>query len=125
MATKEKEKMEESTNGGQERNPLLDAARKVLLAGIGAVALAQEEIEDFVNKLVERGEIAEKDGKKLMREVMERRKKETEKAEDEVSKRVEDVLDRMNVPTKADFEALSEKISALSKKVDELKKSQA
>lgn len=124
MATKQKEEAQGTTNG-QERNPLLDAARKVLLAGIGAVALAQEEIEDFVNKLVERGEIAEKDGKKLVREVMERRKKETDKAEDEIAKRVEDVLDRMNVPTKSDIEVLSEKITALSKKVDELKKSQA
>ena len=107
-----------------ERNPLLDAARKVLMAGIGAVALAQDEIEDFVNRLVERGEIAEKDGRKLVREVMDKRRKEAEKAEDGVSKRVEEVLDRMNVPTKADIEALGDKIAALTKKVDELKKSQ-
>jgi len=105
-----------------ERNPLLEATRKVLLASIGAVALAQEEIEVFVNKLVERGEIAEKDGKKLVRDVMEKRKKEAKKAEDELDKRLEDLLDRMNVPTKSDIEALSAKITALSKKVDALKK---
>jgi poly(hydroxyalkanoate) granule-associated protein len=105
-----------------ERNPLLEATRKVLLASIGAVALAQEEIEAFVNKLVERGEIAEKDGKKLVRDVMEKRKKEAKKAEDELDKRMEDLLDRMNVPTKSDIEALSAKITALSKKVDALKK---
>jgi len=126
MATKEKAKVSaEPTNGTDERNPLLDAVRKVLLAGIGAVALAQEEIEDFVNKLVERGEIAEKDGKKLVREVMAKRKKEAEKAEDEFSKQVEEILDRMNVPTKADIDSLGEKITSLSKKVDDLKKSQA
>jgi poly(hydroxyalkanoate) granule-associated protein len=105
-----------------ERNPLLEATRKVLLASIGAVALAQEEVEAFVNKLVERGEIAEKDGKKLVRDVMDKRKKEAKKAEDELDKRIEDLLDRMNVPTKSDIEALSAKITALSKKVDELKK---
>jgi poly(hydroxyalkanoate) granule-associated protein len=105
-----------------ERNPLLEATRKVLLASIGAVALAQEEIEVFVNKLVERGEIAEKDGKKLVRDVMDKRKKEAKKAEDELDNRMEDLLDRMNVPTKSDIEALSAKITALSKKVDELKK---
>jgi len=105
-----------------ERNPLLEATHKVLLASIGAVALAQEEIEAFVNKLVERGEIAEKDGKKLVRDVMDKRKKEAKKAEDELDKRVEDLLDRMNVPTKSDIEALSAKITALSKKMDELKK---
>ena len=35
--------VEEAINGKEERNPLLDAARRVLLAGIGAVALAQEQ----------------------------------------------------------------------------------
>ena len=39
-------------------NPLLDSLRRVLMAGIGMVALAQEEIEDFVNRLIDRGEIA-------------------------------------------------------------------
>ena len=126
MPTKEKVKVTaESANGAEERNPLLEAVRKVLLASIGAVALAQEEIEDFINKLVERGEIAEKDGRKLVHEVMEKRKKDAEKAEDEFSKRVEEILERMNVPTKGDIDSLGEKITTLSKKVDDLKKSQA
>lgn len=115
-------KKEEIIQEAEEHPPLFEAVRKVLLAGIGAIALAQEEIEEFVNRLVERGEIAEKDGRKLVREVMDKRKKETEKAEDEVTRRVEGVLDRMSVPSKADIELLSQKISELSKKVDELKK---
>ncbi len=120
-----KKAVKEGTNGAEEHNPLFDAARKVLLASIGAVALAQDEIEDFIDRLVERGEIAEKDGRKLVREIGERRQKETKKAEGEVNKRIEDMLDRMNVPTKADIDALGEKIAALTKKVEELKKSQA
>ncbi len=115
-----KEKVEETN--GKERNPLLEASRKVLLASIGAVALAQDEIEDFVNRLIERGEIAEKDGRKLIREVMDRRKKTTKDAESEMVKRVEDILDRLNVPTKSDIESLSDKIATLTRKVDELKK---
>jgi len=111
----------ENTKDEKERKPLFDAARKVLLASIGVVALAQDEIEDFVNRLVERGELAEKDGRKLVKEVRERREKRFQKAEDEITKRVEKILDRMNVASKADIEALSDKIAALSKKVDELK----
>jgi polyhydroxyalkanoate synthesis regulator phasin len=112
------------TSGAEERTPLFDAARKVLLAGIGAVALAQDEIEDFIDRLVERGEIAEKDGRKLVSEIKERRMKGATKAEEMITKRVEAILDRMNVPAKADIDALSEKIAALTKKVEELKKSQ-
>jgi poly(hydroxyalkanoate) granule-associated protein len=120
MATKTKE--QEIFEEDEEMNPLLDAARKVLLAGIGAIALTQEAVEDFVNRLIDRGEIAEKDGRKLIKEVMDKRKKGAEKAEDEVTKRVETVLDRMSVPSKADIDALSAKITELSKKVDALKK---
>ena len=123
MATKTKTpEVLEITNGKEEHNPLYEALRKVLLASIGAFSLGKEEIEDFVDKLIERGEIAEKDGRKLVREVMDRRKKDAEKAEDEITKRIENVMERMNVPSKADIDALSEKIVALSKKVDELKK---
>lgn len=124
MPTKKNPEMivEPTTNGKEEPNALFEAARKVLLAGIGAVALAQDEVEDFVDRLIERGEIAEKDGRKLVREVMDKRKKEASKAEDEVTKRVENVLDRMSVPSKADIETLSEKITQLSKKIDDLKK---
>jgi polyhydroxyalkanoate synthesis regulator phasin len=106
----------------EESSRFMEITRKVLLASIGAVALAQEEVEAFVSKLVERGEIAEKDGKKLVHDVMEKRKKEAKKAEDEVDKRMQEVMDRMNVPTKGDIDALSAKITALTKKVDELKK---
>ncbi len=105
----------------EERSPLLDLARKVLLAGVGAVALAQDEVEDFVNRLVERGEIAEKDGRQLVRDLLERRKQEAAKAEEELDKRVAELLQRMNVPTKADIDALSAKITALTQKVEELK----
>jgi polyhydroxyalkanoate synthesis regulator phasin len=126
MATKtmKPDEVKEAPNGHEkeEHNVFYKAVRNVLLGSIGAVALSQDNIEDFVNKLVERGEIAEKDGRKLVREVMERRKKETKKAEDEVSKRIEEILERMQVPSKADIEALSEKITVLAKKVDELKK---
>jgi len=124
MPTKSKQP-EAKKNRSEERKRLLEAARKVLLAGIGAVALAQDEAEDFVEKLVERGEIAQKDGKKLIQEMIDKRKKNAEKVEDEIGGRVEEVLTRMKVPTKSDIEALSTKIADLSEKLEELKKSQS
>jgi poly(hydroxyalkanoate) granule-associated protein len=127
MAKKVEEKVEEveaQVTEETEQNPLVAMARKVLLAGMGVVALTQEEVERIVAKLVERGEIAEQDGKKVVGEVMERRKKEAKKAEAEMDKRVEDLLSRMKVPTKGDIDALSAKITALSKKIDELKEGQ-
>ena len=120
MAKKVKKAAKEAA-GEAERSPLLAPVRRVLLAGIGAVALAQDEAEDFVDKLVERGQIAEADGKKLVRDLMDRRKREAKKAEKRLDRQVEEVLTRMNIPTKAEIEALGDKIAELTKKVEELK----
>lgn len=119
------EEMEE-----KEANPFVETTRKVLLAGLGAVALAQEEAESFINKLVERGEIAEKDGRQLLKDLMERRKEVAEEMAEEIPERdldvrIERILHRMNVPSKNDINALSRQITALTQKVDELKKAQA
>jgi polyhydroxyalkanoate synthesis regulator phasin len=100
---------------------LLAGVRRVLMAGVGAVALAQDEVEEFVKKLVDRGEIAEKDGRKLVDDILEKRKNRTEKAEDALESRIESLLDRMNVPSKSDIDQLSKKITLLAEKVDELK----
>ena len=103
----------------EERNRLLEATRKVMLAAVGAVGLAQDEMEDFVNRLVKRGEIAEKDARKLVKEVTEKRRKNVQKG---AEKRVDKMFDRMNIPSKADIEELNAKISILTAKVEELKK---
>ncbi|WP_374686284.1 phasin family protein [Promineifilum sp.] len=105
-------------------NTLLAGLRRVLMASIGAMALSQEQIEDFVGKLVERGEIADSDARRLLNDVVERRVKmvqdSTKRAEGEFDKRVENLLARMNIPSKTELDTLSEKIGELSRKVDEL-----
>jgi poly(hydroxyalkanoate) granule-associated protein len=115
-----------SENG---HNHMLEMARRVLLAGIGAVALAQEEIEEFINKLIERGEIAEQDGRRLMKDLVERRKKQANEVrtdtEEQFEQRMEEILARMNIPSKTDIDELGKKVTALSRKVDQLKKEQS
>lgn len=118
-------------------------ARKVLLAGMGAVALTLEEAQEFVEKLVERGEIAETDAQKLMQDLRKRAQR-SEKEATKVAKKaekntkgavkkaegvlegaleetVEGVLKGLNVPSKSDVDALSKKIGDLSRKVDALR----
>lgn len=114
-------KKEEATKEEEKKvSPLLEPLRKVVLASIGAVAIAQEEAEDLINKLVERGEIAREEGRKLMDDMTAKRR---EKVQAQFDKRVEATLDRMNVPTKADLRAVEKKLDELNKKLDQLVKS--
>ena len=121
MPTKPKEEAVEEPKE-KSQHQMMEMLRRLFLASIGAAVIAQEELEALVNKLVERGELAEKDGKKLMGEMMDKRKTKTADVSGEISKNIEGVLSRMNIPTKADVDVLGQKINALSKKVDELKK---
>ena len=115
----EEEVVQETTN------LFVEGIRRVLLAGVGAFAMAQDEAEKFVNKLVEKGEIAEKDGRSLLSDLAEDRKQRTKESSkrvsDELEKRMESLLNRMNIPTKSDIEQLSNKVAELTKKIDTLK----
>jgi len=107
----------EENNEQEKRSALYETSRKVLLAAVGAAVLAQEEIDGFVTRLTERGELAEKDARKLMREVMDRREKILKEKQAEAQR------SHPSVATKADIEALNARIAELTKALEELKKS--
>jgi poly(hydroxyalkanoate) granule-associated protein len=127
------DKVKETVAGTAEQvqqSHFVGMAHKMVLAGIGAGVLTKEETEKLLKKLVDRGQIAEVESRKMMKGAVARRKKEArhamrgaKKAEAEMDKHIEEVLSRMNIPTKAEIEALSAKITTLTRKVDELKKS--
>ncbi len=99
----------------EKRDRLIELSRKILLAGLGAAALAQEEMERFVQLLVERGELAEKEARQMMREILDRR--------DQIMReRKAEHPSQPAAATKADIEALSAKITELNKKIEELRK---
>ena len=109
-------------------NTLVEGLRKLLLASVGAVAMTRDEIEAFVNKLVERGELAQKDGEKLLKELRERvseSRPRVQKVGERVEQGVEEFLNRLNIPSKHDIDELSAKIAQLSARVDELRKQQS
>lgn len=102
-------------------SPLFDLSRKVLLAAVGAVALAQDEIEEFVQRLVDRGEIAEKEGRSLIQEILEQRKKAKEEIRHKAGQRLNEAFARMDLPTRQDIEQLQQKINELTEKIEQLK----
>jgi poly(hydroxyalkanoate) granule-associated protein len=107
---------------------LVEGLRKLLLASIGVIAMTRDEIEAFVNKLVERGELAQKDGEKLLKELRTRVREgrpQVQNVGERVEQGIEDFLNRLNIPSKHDIDELSAKIAQLSARVDELRKQQS
>lgn len=106
------------------RGSLYETTRLVLLAGVGAISLAQEEINNFLDRLVERGEMAETDARKLVREVMDRR----EKLEQERRERAVEVGraadTRQPAATRADIDALNARVAELTRQIEALRRQQ-
>ena len=103
-------------------------ARRVLLTSLGAVALSYDEGDEFLNKLAERGEVAEADLVNLVNDfvarsnereakAMDTRRTTIDKAAYALADSVEVILGRLNVPSRGDLEELSRKISKLNERV--------
>ncbi len=108
----------------EEQNKLQETLHRMMRLTVGTVGLVQDEVQRFVNKACERGEIAEKEARKTMQDVSEKRKgaeKQVDKGLKEMDKRFEEMLTKLNIPTKNDINALNEKIADLTKKVEDLK----
>jgi polyhydroxyalkanoate synthesis regulator phasin len=112
--TKKENATQDETTAATSSFGLLDISRKVLLAGVGAAVLAQDEISDFVDHLVERGEIAEQDARKLIKEVLDKQQKFINDVRSEQSQK------QSRYATRSDIEELTTRIMELNKKLEEL-----
>jgi poly(hydroxyalkanoate) granule-associated protein len=117
-----------------ETMPAVDAMRRLLLASIGAMALSYDEAEKFINRLIERGELAQKDGEKVMNEVMNRFRQRPQEAQAEaenkanelgnqIEQNVEQFFNRLNIPTRRDIDELSARVAQLAARVEEMSQS--
>jgi poly(hydroxyalkanoate) granule-associated protein len=107
---------------------LRESAHKIWLAGLGAVATAEEEGSKLFNSLVKKGEKYETKGRKEFDKVLRRVDDAKGKAgstwgkvEDSIDKKVGDALKRMGVPTRSEINKLTKRVEELTLKVDQLK----
>ncbi len=113
----------EETNTGVQ-SAVVDNVHKVFLIGLGAAAMAQDELVNLIEKFAEQGQQTEKKARESISEMVESRKKNVvdvnEKAEEEMTSRMASALNRFNIPSRAEIKDLNEKISVLSGKIDEI-----
>lgn len=98
---------------------LNEIVHKALMVGIGI----PEKINEVIDDLVKKGELSESQGARLVRECSEK----VGKTGDELNKGLADLvnkaLEKMNIPTREDFEKLNKKISALNSRIKKIEES--
>jgi poly(hydroxyalkanoate) granule-associated protein len=91
------------------------------------VGIAQSQTEYLVNQLVRTGSLGQRQAERLLTELWTARERAQGRAEQEAGRldrfvegKIEDVLNRINIPSRSDIERLNQSVDVLTAKVESL-----
>ncbi|WP_420266054.1 phasin family protein [Candidatus Magnetominusculus dajiuhuensis] len=92
---------------------LFDMIRNTIMAALGA----QETLKEFIDGLVEKGQLSESQGKSMIDEWSEKITNAGSGINANISEIIDLALSKMNLATKDDIEKLNKKIAALAQRL--------
>ncbi|MGM0454021.1 MAG: polyhydroxyalkanoate synthesis regulator DNA-binding domain-containing protein [Thermodesulfobacteriota bacterium] len=101
---------------------LYDYGRRYAAMWQNLMNMSRDEIDKVVNKLVKDNEISENEGSKLKAEIERYRDNVQGWVTRNIDRRINEVLNRMNLANREQVVELTQKIDALNKKIQELEK---
>jgi poly(hydroxyalkanoate) granule-associated protein len=123
------------TTTGTEKNvqeELKESVHRIWLAGLGALAAAEEEGSKIFSRLVERGKDVEAKGKVEVDKVNEKVRVEVDKAKakaesafenwgEKLDEKLNAALHRLGVPTREEIRTLTQRVEELNAKIEQLR----
>lgn len=106
----------------EEEHDLNETLRKLRWFSIGLFAVAFDEIEALINRLIDRGEIAEQNSRERLREARIQQAETAAKARKVIFQPIATVMNNSPFISSADLEALDEQINRISEQIGELNK---
>ena len=90
-----------------------ETLKKMGLIGIGLISMTEEKITEFTNELIDKGELNKEEGKNLVKEMIEEKKKQKAELEDKICSKVNEYIEKVNY-------AKSDDVKELEKRIEEL-----
>lgn len=94
---------------------MLEFIKKSIMAGAGLAMMTAEKTQEFFEEMVKKGEISEKEAKDAVSDLLEKSKQLRKDLEEKTEKAVTSVLQRLQVPSRAEVEELKARIEQLEK----------
>jgi polyhydroxyalkanoate synthesis regulator phasin len=91
---------------------MFELLKKTYLAGLGLATLTKERIEEIVDELVKRGEIAEQDRRKVVDDLLGRAREEQQK----LTQKITEVVSDLRLPSKERWEDLVRRVENLERR---------
>ncbi len=96
---------------------MIDFVKKSLLTGIGLALKTRDEAKSLADEMKDKLKLSEDEGGKFMDDMMKKYDELWEDLEKRIEKRVQAVMDRMDLAKKSDIKTLEEKVSDIEKKI--------
>lgn len=92
---------------------MFDLFKKVVLMGLGAVTLSKEKVEQIVDELIKKGELAEDERSKAIRSFLTKAQEQEKVLNEKVITAVKKTIEKFDLPSRKDIERLEKKIGDL------------
>jgi polyhydroxyalkanoate synthesis repressor PhaR len=99
---------------------VMDFTKKNVLSWFDSSFGSEQEVEANIDKAVQAGEVSQDEAKKLKDEIRSRTASFKKKMDEMIERRVQDVLERLNIPTKNDMSKLNERLDEITRKFETL-----
>ena len=96
---------------------MLDKIGKGLLAGLGAVLLTKEKVEEVVGKLAKKANLSNEDARRLTDELVETGERQWAEMDKAVTEFIRKSLDKLDVGSRKEMRELKEKVNNLEKRL--------
>ena len=92
--------------------------KNTMLAGLGA----QEKAKDFIEELIKTGELSRSDGSALIKEWVTKAEQSTKDMDFKIKDAIAAAYEKLNIPSRGDFERMERQIQALSSRIAKLER---
>lgn len=95
---------------------MLDYIRKAMLAGMGLAVMSTEKLQAFLDELVKKGEMSEKEAREAYTDLQEKSRQMSQEFREKSEKVFRDLVERLNVPSRREFDELKARVAELEKR---------
>ena len=100
---------------------MIDLVKKAMFTGLGVMSLTKEKVEEIADEFVAKGKLSEQEGKKLVKDILERSEESKGELKKQIELAVQSTLAKMDIATKSDMEGIKNELAELK---ESLKKSE-
>ena len=95
-----------------------DIINKVINLGFGALLVTKENVEEVIDEMVKKGEIKKDEAKAQVNEVFKKVVSSKQEIESKLEKIVENVLHKLDIPTRKELQHMQKKLDAIIKRLE-------